>query len=251
MADEILYSVHGSVALLRLNTPPVNLQTLSSMRLLDALIDRADRDRAVRALVLSGEGGRVFSAGSDIKEFPHLRGNFVEEKLRFENQVFDRLSQLRVPTVAALTGSALGGGLELALCCDFRILAEDAFLCTPEIQLGNFPGSGGPYRLVHCVGPAFAAEMMCTGRKVWAEEALTHGLVNTIAPAQEVTALALEWAERLAAKDPEWIEAVKELLHASACETRAEAETHARKRFLELIGRNYVTADQMGKGTSL
>lgn len=233
MADEILYSKHGHVAQIRLNSPPMNLQTLDSMHRLGELLDEIRRDSSVRALVLTGEGGRVFCAGSDVKEFPKLRGNFVEEKLRYENQVFDSLAELPVPTVAAITGSALGGGLELALCCDIRIMAEDAKLSTPEINLGNFPGSGGPMRLVKYVGPAFAAEMMCTSRAIGGAEALRRGLVSEVQPRERVTERAMELAARMAEKPPEFMAAVKELLHASQYESCGQAAKHALVRFRE------------------
>lgn len=233
MAEEILYRKLGNVALIRLNSPPLNLQTLSSMKMLGQAIADAGRDSSIRALVLSGEGGKVFCAGSDIKEFPKLRGNFIEEKLRYENQVFDSIAELPIPTVAAITGSALGGGLELALCCDIRIMAEKAALSTPEINLGNFPGSGGPMRLVKYVGPAFAAEMMCTARSISAPEALRRGLVTELCPPEQVTGRALELAEQIAARPPELMKAVKMLLHASQYETTAQAAIHSIDCFTE------------------
>ena len=234
--ENILLETIGSVAVIRLNTPPLNLQTLDCMRRLGDIV-RELAVSSVRAIVLTGEGGRVFCAGSDIKEFPSLCGNFVEEKLRNENYVFDGFSELPIPSVCAITGSALGGGLELAMCCDFRIMSESATLSTPEINLGNFPGSGGPFRLVRSIGAARAKEMMSLAGTVSAEQALKYGLVNEVVPAESVTQRAIELAAELAEKPPEILAAIKELVMASAYETTAQAQAHARRLYLKTIRR--------------
>ena len=219
----------GGILLVTLNSPPLNLQTLDSMDLLERIVEDIAVDAAVRALVLAGAGGRVFCAGSDVKEFPSLRGSFVEQKLRRENAVFTQLSELSVPTVAAMGGSAMGGGYEIALCCDFRIMSETAQIGLPEINLGNFPGSGGPMRLARLIGPARAMELMSLGTSVDAQTALRMGLVHAAVPREQVLDTAFQMAARFAALPRGYAAAVKELIYAGTYETPAQAADHAMK----------------------
>jgi enoyl-CoA hydratase/carnithine racemase len=137
----------NGIVVVSLDNPPINLQTLELMRQLEETVIHLDEDDRVKAVVLTGNGGKVFSAGSDIKEFPGLKDNIIEGKLRRENAVFTRIERLKKITIAAIDGVALGGGGEIALCCDFRIMDENANIGFPEITLGNFPGSGGLVRL--------------------------------------------------------------------------------------------------------
>lgn len=219
----------GGILLVTLNTPPLNLQTLACMERLEQIVTAAQRDHSTRALVLTGTGDRVFCAGSDVKEFPALRNRFVEDKLRRENEVFSRLAELPFPTIAALNGSAMGGGYELALCCDFRIASAAARIGLPEINLGNFPGSGAPYRLSRLVGPARAMELMCLGRAVDAREALRLGLIHGVAEPGHCLEAALELAERLIVQETEVARALKELIYAASYETAGQAIDHAQK----------------------
>ena len=245
MGEELIYEkCTDGVGIIRLNTPPLNLQTLSSMQLLSEIIGEIEQDRTIRALVLTGENGRVFSAGSDVKEFPTLRGNFVEEKLRFENYVFDRISMLPIPTVCAVTGSALGGGLELALCFDFRVMSEAARLSMPEINLGNFPGSGGPLRLVRLIGPYRAMELISMAASLSAEEALEYHLVTEVVPEAQVTMRAISMARLIAKKPAAELQAIKRLVYASAYQSVQEAAAGslyaARQLLLGAVGKSEV-----------
>lgn len=217
------------ILLVTLNTPPLNLQTLECMERLEQIVTAAQGDHSTRVLVLTGAGDRVFCAGSDVKEFPSLRNRFVEDKLRRENEVFSTLAQLPFPTVAALNGSAMGGGYELALCCDFRVISAAAKIGLPEIGLGNFPGSGGPYRLARLIGPARAMELMCLGRPVQAQEAYHLGLVHMVAEPGRCLEAALDLAGRLASLDTGVAQALKELTYAASYETTSQAIEHARK----------------------
>lgn len=217
------------VLLVTLNTPPLNLQTLECMGRLEQIVTAARKDSSIRSLVLTGAGDRVFCAGSDVKEFPALRNRFVEDKLRRENEVFSALAELPFPTVAALNGSAMGGGYELALCCDFRIASAAARIGLPEISLGNFPGSGGPYRLVRLAGTARAMELMCLGKSVDALEARRLGLVHAVAEPEHCLEAALALAGRLAALDAGAAKTLKELVYAASYETPSQATDHARR----------------------
>jgi enoyl-CoA hydratase len=130
----------GPVAVLRLDNPPLNLVTRDLTEALDAALGRIEADSSVRAVVVAGSGDRAFCAGSDVTEFESLRGRVGEGKLARENAVYDRLARLEVPTVAAVEGDALGGGLELALCCDLRVASARARLGLPEVGLGVIQG---------------------------------------------------------------------------------------------------------------
>ena len=134
-------------------------------------------------MVVAGAGERAFCAGSDVKEFEGLAGRVAQGKLLYEKYVYRKLAELPVPTIAAIDGDALGGGLELALCCDLRVAGERARLGMPEVRLGVMPGSGGTQRLPAVVGPARAKELILVGDLIDAQRAEQIGLVNAVAPA--------------------------------------------------------------------
>src|ERR1700757_1055926 len=143
---QLTYAHRDGVALLTLDNPPLNLMTLDMTCELNALIPRLADDPAVRAMVLTGSGERAFCAGSDVKEFPQVADAVVRKKLARENETYTRIAEFPKPTVAALNGLAFGGGLELAACCDLIIAEAGVLVALPEINLGIFPGSGGPGR---------------------------------------------------------------------------------------------------------
>lgn len=190
------YTIEGSVALVRLNRPPVNaLSAELSQDLLEAFT--LAQDRAVRALVVTGEPH--FAAGADIKGFQAAYDSGTEERLASSLVeavwVLDRLEK---PTIAAIHGYALGGGLELAMGADFRFVSEDARLGQPEIKLGLIPGAGGTQRLQRLVGFQKAKDIVYSGRQVGAEEALAIGLADRVFPGdtllEESLKAAAEWA---------------------------------------------------------
>jgi enoyl-CoA hydratase/carnithine racemase len=188
------------VAVLTLDNPPLNLTTLVTLdKLLSACRDIA-RDEQVRTVVVTGSGSKAFCAGSDIGEFVHVRDDVVSRKLARENIAFTALEQLPMPVIAALNGVALGGGAEIALACDIRIMDETARIGFPEVKLGIFPGSGGIFRLPRLVGPAKAYELLYTGELIDAHEAHRIGLVNRLAPAGQALSAAVALAESLASR---------------------------------------------------
>ena len=203
------------VAVIVMNNPPLNLHTLELTRRLERIVIEVDGDESVRAVVLTGAGTRAFSAGSDVKEFPALRENFVEGKLRRENAVFTRIAGLRQPVIAAICGHAMGGGCELALCCDMRVIDETARIGLPEINLGSFPGSGGMVRLPKLVGASKAMELMCLGTILTANEALGIRLVDTVAPAGKALRHAIALASEFAGRDTAQIQRIKRMLRVS------------------------------------
>ncbi len=183
------------VATLRLNRPPMNAL---SRALLGEISDAAQDfggDDAVKAVVVLG-GEKAFAAGADITEFgDQAAAKHVGRAFR---EAFDELAAIPRPVIAAVNGFALGGGLELAMSCDLRIAGDKARLGQPEILLGIIPGAGGTQRLPRLVGPARAKELVWSGRQVRADEALAIGLVDRVAPADELEQQALAWAAELA-----------------------------------------------------
>jgi len=207
----------GGVAVVVLRRP-AQLNALGSEMIaaLDGALTTVADDPAVRVIVISGEG-KAFSAGADIKEFGALAGPlefraFIE---RLET-VIRRLERLTQPSVAAVNGIAFGGGLELALACDLRVVDEGARLGVPEIKLGLLPGAGGTQRLPRIVAPAVAMQMLMTGDPIDAAEAHRIGLANEIAPAGTALDRALQLARTLAARAPLALAAVKRLREAWA-----------------------------------
>jgi len=200
----------GPVATVRLDNPPMNAFDSALRDELAACVrELTDHPRGVRAVVLYG-GERLFAAGADIKALAAMAPDEARGWNRALQRTFDEVAHLPMPVVAALTGYALGGGLELALCADYRVAADDASLGQPEVQLGLMPGSGGTQRLVRLIGPSRAKNLLMTGRRVGAEEALRLGLVDEVVPAGSAYDAALDYARRLAEGPAAALEAIKD-----------------------------------------
>ena len=190
------YSVEGAVAVLTLNRPPVNALSAALVADIEAAVARA-ADPAVRAVLVTGSPH--FAAGADIAELKAAASGSDDTPLAGRlSAALLALEALPKPTIAAIRGFALGGGLELALACDFRYLAADARVGLPEIKLGIFPGAGGTQRLPRLVGLSKARELIYTGRHLKADEALAIGLADKVVPAEGLAAAALEFAAALA-----------------------------------------------------
>jgi len=144
------------------------------------MLATAESDPSVKCVVITGDGDRAFSAGADVTMFPKATPVMAEEFSRMGQKTFGKVEEMTKPVIAAINGFALGGGLELALACDFRIAAEHAEMGSPEIQLGLIPGWGGTQRLVRTVGLPKAKEMVLTGSRLKADEALKIGLVHKV-----------------------------------------------------------------------
>ncbi|AIA06031.1 enoyl-CoA hydratase/isomerase family protein [Streptomyces noursei] len=205
--------VADGVGTIRLDRPPMNALDVATQDRLRALAEEASRRDDVRAVVLWG-GEKVFAAGADIKEMQAMDHAAMVVRSKELQDSFTAVARIPKPVVAAVTGYALGGGCELALCADFRIAAENAKLGQPEILLGLIPGAGGTQRLARLVGPSKAKDLIFTGRHVKAAEALAIGLVDRVVPADEVYAQAHAWAARLAAGPALALRAAKESVDA-------------------------------------
>ncbi|MGI8613240.1 MAG: enoyl-CoA hydratase/isomerase family protein [Nocardioidaceae bacterium] len=197
MGQFVRLEVTDGVGTLRLDRPKMNaLDTAMQEEIRSAATEAAER-ADVRAVVVYG-GERVFAAGADIKEMAAMSYTDMVDRSAQLQSALTAVADIPKPTVAAVTGYALGGGCELALCADIRIAAEDATLGQPEILLGIIPGAGGTQRLTRLVGPAKAKDLIYTGRFVMADEALAMGLVDRLVPAESVYSTALEWARQFA-----------------------------------------------------
>jgi enoyl-CoA hydratase len=223
----------GSVTQLELVNPPLNLVTAELTAQLRSALKRIAASPDVRAVVVSGRGNRAFCAGSDVGEFEGLYGRAAEGKLLLEKLVYRQLADLTMPTIAAIEGDALGGGLELALCCDLRVASANGRLGMPEVRLGVVPGSGGTQRLPRVVGMAHAKELILLGKLIDAREAHRIGLVNRVAEVGEAQTVANELAEELATRGPLAVREAKALLDLAGDESLdagLAAETDASER---------------------
>jgi enoyl-CoA hydratase/carnithine racemase len=204
----------GTVAHLTIANPPLNLVTRELLVELGAALDllEAASPDAVRAVVVTGEGERAFSAGSHVREFESQRGPNGRERHALESGMADRLARLPMPTIAAIEGNALGGGLELALCCDIRVVSESSRLGLPEVRLAVTPGAGGTQRLPRVIGAARAKELILTGRVLTADQAERIGLVSRVVPSGQALAAADQIAAEIAARGPVAVREAKRLI---------------------------------------
>lgn len=210
----ILSETHGAVALLTVNRPAaLNALDLPTLAAFEAAFAAAEADPEVRVIVITGAGEKAFVAGGDIRDLESRQGlpHYLElgEAL---HRTFNRVEACDKPTIAAVNGFALGGGTELLLCTDIRLLAETARLGLPEINLGLFPGAGGSQRLMRQIAPCRAREMMFTGDQITAAEAVALGLANRTVPKADLLAEAMALAERIAAKSPLVLKLLKRTL---------------------------------------
>lgn len=188
MLDELDFSTlvidqHGDLAVLTVNRPQA-LNALSGETLIELVeaVEAIAENAEIAALIITGGGDKAFVAGADIGELSRLEGVYAGRETSLGGQnVMHEIASLPFPTIAAIGGYALGGGLELALACDVRVASPSAKLGLPEVTLGLIPGYGGTQRLARLVGPGRALDMMMTGRQVGADEALQMGLVNYLA----------------------------------------------------------------------
>jgi enoyl-CoA hydratase/carnithine racemase len=165
-------------------------------------IDTAQHDRSIRCAIVSGAGPRAFSAGADLKERQGMSVNETREYVYNIRTTFDAVARLPFPTIAAVNGVAFGGGMELLLACDLRILAEHAEIGLTEVAVGIMPGAGGTQRLPQLVGVARAKELIYTARRLTAFESQQIGLANNVVPADGLTAAADALADRIAMQAP-------------------------------------------------
>jgi enoyl-CoA hydratase len=207
----VQYAVEGAVARVTLDRPPVNALNGELIADIDAAVARAE-DPQIRAVVIAGT--KHFAAGADIKRFVDaFEGDGVDEpQASGLGEVIRRIERLEKPVIAAITGFALGGGLELAMGADFRYLADDAKVGQPEILLGIIPGAGGTQRLQRLIGFQKAKELNMSGRHVAADEALALGIADRVVAADELLEAAMADAARWAEGPTKAYAAVKQAM---------------------------------------
>lgn len=200
--ETIIFEKRENIAYITFNRPEV-LNAISTQLLTDLrqAIDEIERDKEIRVVIITG-AGRAFMAGADISQLAKMNPLEVNEWNHRIIEYFGALEKLKQPVIAAINGFALGGGLEVALCCDIRITAENAKLGQPEVSLGIIPGGGGTPRLPRTVGRAKAMEMLLTGDMIDAQEAYRIGLVNKVVPEGEALKAAEEMAARILKRGP-------------------------------------------------
>jgi enoyl-CoA hydratase/carnithine racemase len=195
VGEFVQLSVADGIGTITLARPPMNALNITIQEELRSAATTFTADEAVRAVVVYG-GEKVFAAGADIKEMSDMSYVDMSARAGALSSAFDAVARIPKPVVAAITGYALGGGCELALCCDWRVAAADAKLGQPEINLGIIPGAGGTQRLSRLIGPARAKDLIMSGRFVDAAEALAIGLVDKVVPtAADVYAAAVALVE--------------------------------------------------------
>ena len=197
MAEFVTVQTDQAVATIRLERPPMNALNAQVQNEIAAAAAQVTADQEVRAVILYG-GAKVFAAGADIKEMADAGYSRMAADTRRLQDAFTAVAKIPKPVIAAITGYALGGGLELALCADFRVAGESARVGQPEILLGVIPGAGGTQRLPRLVGPARAKDIVFTGRFVGAAEALAIGLVDRVVPDADVYQAARDLVARYA-----------------------------------------------------
>ena len=185
MGEFVRVESADGIATIRLDRPKMNALNAQVQDEIAAAAAQVSADNAVRAVILYG-GERVFAAGADIKEMASMGYPAMAARSAALQASFTAVADIPKPVVAAVTGYALGGGLELALCADFRVLGESAKVGQPEILLGIIPGAGGTQRLPRLIGPAKAKDLIFSGRHVAADEALAIGLADKVVPDAEV-----------------------------------------------------------------
>ena len=211
MGEFVRLEVDGAVATLRLDRPKMNALNVAVQEEIRAAAIEASERSDVKAVVVYG-GDRVFAAGADIKEMQQMSYTDMVDRSAALQSSLSAVARIPKPTIAAITGYALGGGCELALTCDFRVVADNAKLGQPEILLGIIPGAGGTQRLARLIGPSKAKEIIFSGRFVDAEEALRIGLADKVVPADHVYAEALAWAGSFAGAATYAVRAAKEAI---------------------------------------
>jgi enoyl-CoA hydratase/carnithine racemase len=203
--------VTDGVGTIRLDRPKMNALNAQVQDEIRAIAGEAAARDDVKAVVVYG-GEKVFAAGADIKEMADMSYTDMVKRSTGLTTAFTAVARIPKPVVAAVTGYALGGGCELALCADIRIAAEDAVFGQPEVLLGIIPGAGGTQRLSRLVGPSKAKDIIFTGRFVKADEALAIGLVDRVVAADQVYAEAVAWAQQFAGAASYAVRAAKEAI---------------------------------------
>lgn len=212
----IKLEINDKIGVLTLNRPEalnaLNRETLSEIKEIAQKISKMNFDE-IRVLILTGSGAKAFVAGADIKEISELSSEAAQIFSRLGQEAFSALENLQIPVIAAVNGFALGGGLELAMACDFIYASENAKFGLPEVTLGLIPGFGGTVRLARYVGPQKAKELIYTGNMLSANEAREIGLVNKVLSNEDLMVEVLKMAKTISLRGPVAVSVAKKMVH--------------------------------------
>ena len=230
----------GHVAIVTFQNPPAHTWTVDSLQALEDLVHELDADRNIYSLVLTGDGEKFFSAGADLKLFADGDRARAREMARRFGAAFETLSRFRGISIAAINGYAMGGGLECAMACDFRIAEDHALMALPEAAVGLLPCAGGTQWLSWTVGESWAKRLILLGERVDAPTALRIGLVDEVVPKSTALARACEMARSSERQSPTSVAASKQLIQSARTVFPFEALSREREAFVDLFD----TADQ-------
>ena len=212
--SHIIFDIAGPIATITINRPKaLNSLNTEVLNELCHAVDATSANEAIRALILTGSGEKAFVAGADITELAELNALSAKQFVANGHKTMAALQNLSIPVIAAVNGFALGGGLELALSCDFIYASENAKFGLPEITLGLIPGFGGTQRLARLIGKNRAKEMIFTGKMIAAEEAAQMGFVNRVVPAEELMASAQKTAAAMVSKGKVSLNMAKQIIN--------------------------------------
>ena len=219
------------IAIVSFNRPQVkNALSLATLKELVAELEKLDQNEQIGAIILTG-GDKIFAAGGDVEEMEQIEGFAEVYKSNYLTGIWERITAVRKPLIAAVAGFALGGGCEIAMMCDIIIAAESAKFGQPEVKLGTMPGGGGTQRLVRAIGKAKAMEMCLTGRTMGAEEAERAGLVARVVPDDELMSVAKELALQIAGYSKPVVAMIKEAINYAADAPLAQGLQYERRLF--------------------
>jgi enoyl-CoA hydratase/carnithine racemase len=235
MEKALLFEIVDKVAVLEINRPPYNPLNQDIFLEMTRIVEDLYGNENVNALVIKGAGEKNFSAGADINQFVSRLGNEDISLTTGFHKAFELLTKLPIPVIAALKGHVLGGGLELALACDFRICDENTKMGLPEVNLGIFPGAGGTQRLPRLIGRSKAMELMMFGTSINAEEAEQYGLVNQVVPAGTSEAEAMKWANILKEKPRTALKNIKKTINYGIDLPLSEGIRYEMEKFAEMF----------------
>lgn len=232
----ISYEIERATAIIVINRPPVNALNTALMNELEEVFEEIGRKDEVRAVILTGAGNRVFVAGADVNEVLGYGREAGEDFSARGQKIINKIANFKRPVICAVNGLALGGGCELAMACDMRIMSEKASMGQPEAGLGVMPGAGGTQRLPRLVPRGMAKLLLFTGDGISASEALRIGLVEKVVPADQVLAAAKEVADKIAGKGPEAIRLIKRAINEGLDLPLSEALNLEGRLFGEVCG---------------
>lgn len=225
---KVTYEVKGQIGVITVDSPPVNALDEQVMTELSDIVDGIGEEIGV--VIVTGAGEKAFVAGADIKAFPKMTGTGGENMCLRGQGIFQKLADLKQPVIAAVDGHALGGGLELALACDFRVATKRSNLGLPETSLGVIPGYGGTQRLARLIGPGKAKQMIFSAEPLDAEEAYRVGLIEELADG-DVMETAEAWANKILKRGPVAVRAAKQAVNEGLETTLAEGLKIEAKHF--------------------